>query len=108
MSVLAINLAPQLIRDFESKPSIRTACDIEQALNLLQTEDFQIVIEDVRLLPSAQADLASLLAATHPGTTIYAVVSSLWLPDSEYWASQGIQLIFGDPVNYLSKQLQPS
>ncbi len=102
MSVLAINLAPGLISEFAAETTIRSARDIAHALSLIEAEDFHVVIEDARHAPGAKQDLAQLLAATPPGTIIYALVSNLWLPESEYWRSQGIKLVFDDPSTLLT------
>ncbi len=106
MSVLAINLGPALINEVAAQTTIRLARNISHALSLIEEEDFHVVIEDTRNEPGAEQDLAQLLAATPPGTEIYALVSNLWLPESEYWRSQGIKLIFGDPSDPLKQDFK--
>lgn len=106
MSILAINLPPSLIRDISRDLKLCCTSNVTQALRLLAERDFHIVVEDARGIPGAQDDLALLLAATPPGTRIYALVSNLWLPESEHWRSQGIQLIFDDLIHTLADQLQ--
>ena len=110
MSVLAINLAPTLLRDFAREPrlELKNARSIDQALDWIESEDFQVVIEDARGSEGVQNDLAQLLAATPPGTVIYALVSNMWLPESEYWRAQGIKLVFEEPFNYLLTRLLPN
>jgi hypothetical protein len=106
MSILAINVAPDLTRELNSS-SIRhrIARNVQQALSYLEKEDFQLIIDDIRQLPDATDDLGQLLAATPPGTIICALASNLWLPESEYWRSQGIKLVFGDAIDMLPKLL---
>lgn len=106
MSILAINAAPTLTRELKSASiSHRIARNVQQALGYLEKEDFQLIIDDIRSIPDATDDLGQLLAATPPGTIICALVSNLWLPETEYWRSQGIKLVFGDAIDLLPSLL---
>lgn len=107
MSVLTVNLSPDLSRELEHLAiEFCPVANIKQALSYLERYDFQYIIEDGRRTVCLHEDLQLLVAATPPGTGIFALTSNLSLPDSEHWRSQGVTLLFEHSIALLAKVLK--
>ena len=78
---------------------------LSEALEILETEDFSCIVEDIRQQQDGHLDLAKLLASTSPGTRIVAVASTTTLPDSDYWYDQGVKVLYSSNPIDLSRHL---
>jgi len=109
MSVLTVNLSSDLIDELNCLTrDLCSVANVKQALSYLEKHDVQYIIEDGRQGCHLNEDLQSLVAATPPGTGIYALTSNLFLPESEHWRSQGVTLIFDHSLGLLAKVLKSS
>lgn len=107
MSVLTVNLSPDLIDELKcQKIELCSVANIKQALSYLDRFDFQYIVEDGRHGCRLNDDLQLLVAATPPGTGIFALTSNLLLPETEHWRSQGVTLIFDHSLGLLAKVLK--
>ncbi len=109
MSVLTVNLSPDLIDELNCLTiDLCSVANVKQALSYLERYDFHYIIEDGRQGCRLKDDLQLLVAATPPGTGIFALTSNLYLPESEHWRSQGVTLIFDHSLGLLAKVLKNS
>lgn len=73
---------------------MKSVNDVNEAVRLISTEEFNYIVDDLRQNESGHLDLACLLGNTTPGTRIVAIASAGSLPDSAYWQDQGVDIFY--------------